>query len=294
VITDVPGVSVGHWTGGGTGVTVVLTAPGTVGSAEVRGGAPATRETDLLAPGRLVEQVDAVVLAGGSAFGLAAADGVMAHLAARGRGVATDGGPVPIVPAAALFDLTHGAGDRPGPEEGRAAAAAAERGAPIATGCVGAARSATVGKWRGAEHAVPGGLGSAAAVEEAVVVGAVAAVNCLGDVVDGDGRVLAGSTAPPGAPAFPEPPFRPGESTTLVVVATNARLDKAACHLLAISAHHGLARAIDPSHTRFDGDVTFALATGGVDAHLDRLRVAATEVTAAAIRQAVSPRTEHR
>ncbi|MGH8986118.1 MAG: P1 family peptidase [Acidimicrobiia bacterium] len=289
MITDVRGIRAGHWTGTGTGVTVVITPPGTVGSGEVRGGAPATRETALLAPERLVDQVDAVVLTGGSAFGLATADGVMRHLEAQGRGVVTSGGAVPIVPTAAVFDLATSGGERPGPDEGRAAAEAAERGIPLAVGRVGAGRSVTVGKWRGPDHAVPGGLGSAAAVDGEAVVGALVVVNAIGDVVAEDGRVLAGSSAPSGTPAFPEPaPFRPGENTTLVVVATDAHLTKADCHLLAVSGHHGVARALHPSHTRFDGDVAFALATGAVDGHIDRLRVLATEVVAAAVRAAVA------
>jgi len=289
LITDVPGIRAGHWTGAGTGVTAVVAPPGTVGSGEVRGGAPATRETALLDPSRLVDQVDAIVLTGGSAFGLATADGVMGHLAAQERGVATSGGPVPIVPTAAVFDLAPSGGERPGPDEGVAAAVAAEGGSPFETGRVGAGRGATVGKWRGPDHAVPGGLGSASAGDGDAVVGALAVVNAIGDVVAADGTVLAGSTAPPGSPAFPEPqPFRPGENTTLVVVATNARLTKADCHLLAVSAHHGLARSLHPSHTRFDGDVVFTLATGAVDGHLDRLRVLTTEVVAAAVRSAVT------
>lgn len=289
MITDVPGVRAGHWTGMGTGVTVVLAPPGTVGSVEVRGGAPATRETALLDPSRLVDAVDAVVLTGGSAFGLATADGVMGHLAAQQRGVATSAGPVPIVPAAAVFDLAASGGERPGPDEGLAAAVAADGGAPFETGRVGAGRGVTVGKWRGPDHAVPGGLGSASARDADGMVGAVAVVNAIGDVLGDDGMVLAGSKAPPGTPAFPEPqPFRPGENTTLVVLATNARFTKSECHLLAVSAHHGLARSLHPSHTRFDGDVAFSLATGAVDGHLDRLRVLTTEVVAAAVRAAVT------
>jgi len=289
LITEVPGIRVGHWTGKSTGVTVVLTPPRTVGSAEVRGGAPATRETALLDPQRLVDQVDAVVLTGGSAFGLATADGVMRHLEARGRGVVTSGGAVPIVPTAAVFDLAASGGERPGPEEGRAAADAAEVGAPVQVGRVGAGRGVTVGKWRGPDHAVPGGLGSQSAVDGDAVVGALVVVNAIGDVVADDGRVVAGSTAPEGTPAFPEPAvFRPGENTTLVVAATNANLTKAECHLLAVSTHHGVARALHPSHTRFDGDVAFALATGAVEGHLDRLRVLATEVVADAVRAAVA------
>jgi L-aminopeptidase/D-esterase-like protein len=289
LIIDVPGVRAGHWTGTGTGVTVVLAPQGTVGSAEVRGGAPATRETALLDPSRLVDEVDAVVLTGGSAFGLATADGVMGHLAAQQRGVATSAGPVPIVPAAAVFDLNASGGERPGPDEGLAAAVAADGGAPFETGRVGAGRGVTVGKWRGPDHAVPGGLGSASARDGDAVVGAVVVVNAIGDVVGDDGMVLAGSTAPPGSPAFPEPqPFRPGENTTLVLLATNARFTKSECHLLALSAHHGLARSLHPSHTRFDGDVAFTLATGAVDGHVDRLRVLTTEVVAAAVRAAVA------
>ncbi len=288
MITDVPGVRVGHWTGAATGVTVVLLPPGTVGSAEVRGGAPATRETDLLDPARLVDEVDAVVLTGGSAFGLATADGVMARHAEQERGVATTAGPVPIVPTAAVFDLARSGGERPGPAEGRAALLAAEGDPPLVLGAVGAGRGATVGKWRGPEHAVAGGIGSASARDGDAVIGALVVVNAIGDVIAADGTVLAGSTAPTGAPAFPEPaPFRPGEATTLAVVATNGRLAKADCHLLAASAHHGLVRALHPSHTRFDGDVVFALATGEVDAHLDRLRVLATEIVAASVRSSV-------
>src|SRR5262245_36439180 len=199
VITDVPGIEVGHWTGEGTGVTVVLAPAGTTASGEVRGGAPATRETALLEPGRSVEHVDAVVLSGGSAFGLAAADGVTRALAARGRGFATAGGPVPIVPAAAIYDLVQSGGVRPGADEGVAALEQAAAG-PFALGRVGAGRGATIGKWRGREHAVPGGVGSASARDADVVVGALAVVNAVGDVIGGDGRVIAGSAAPAGTP----------------------------------------------------------------------------------------------
>ncbi len=308
MITDVPGVRVGHWTGDGTGVTVVLLPPDTVGSCEVRGGAPATRETALLDPVCTVEHDDAVVLSGGSAFGLAAADGVMRALAGQGRGFTTRGGPVPIVPAAAIFDLAEG-GDLstvPGPEEGRAALAAAqqegvarqegdaqqERAGALETGRVGAGRGARLGKWRGAEHGRPGGLGSASGRDgaEGAVVGALVVVNALGDIERADGTILAGSTAPEDAPGFPEPaPFESGETnTTLAVVITNARLTKLQCHLLAQSAHHGLARAIHPSHTRHDGDIAFAFATGPIEANFDRLRVLATDVTAEAIRNSVA------
>ncbi|HEX6382682.1 MAG TPA: P1 family peptidase [Acidimicrobiia bacterium] len=283
MITAVPGIRVGHWTGPDTGVTVVWAPSGTVGSGEIRGGAPATRETALLEPGRLVERVDAVVLSGGSAFGLSAADGVMRFLAERGQGFPTSAGPVPIVVAAALFDLP--VAKTPGPDEGWAAAVDAARGEPAVSGRVGAGRGATVGKWRGREYAMPGGLGTAAVRVDDATVGALVACNPAGDVIGPDGGVLAGSTAPADGPSFPAP--TPFEHTTLVVVATDARVSKAECQLLAQSAHDGLAQAIRPAHTRYDGDFAAVLATGEVDAHPDRLRVAATETVARAIRAAV-------
>jgi L-aminopeptidase/D-esterase-like protein len=290
MITDVPGVRVGHWTGDGTGVTVVVVPPETVASCEIRGGAPATRETALLEPGRTVQHVDAFVLTGGSAFGLATADGVMRALAEQGRGFPTRGGPVPLVPAAAIFDLVSSEGVTPGPEEGRAALAAAlrEPAGELEIGLVGAGRGATIGKWRGGEHAVPGGLGSASARDGDVVVGALVVVNAVGDVYADDGTVLAGSSAAPDARPFPAPrPFEEAGNTTLAVVVTNARCTKLECRLLAESAHHGLVRAIHPSHTRHDGDLTFAAATGAVEANIDHVRLLATEVTAAAVRSAV-------
>ncbi len=304
------GIQVGHWTGTGTGVTVVLCPPATVGSCEVRGGAPATREIALLDPMRTVEHVDAVVLTGGSAFGLATADGVMMWLAERGRGYPTRGGPVPIVPTAAIFDLAgvESQSQPPGAVQGRLAvqaADAAERthdGSPQfgKSGKVGAGTGATIGKWRGAEHAVAGGLGVATSISGSGIL-AIAVVNAVGDVVDQDGTILAGSTAPIEVGAFPDSsPFQgstpventsPVENTTLVVLATDARLTKLECRLLAESGHHGLAQAIHPSHTRYDGDLVIALATGtrvfDAPTDLDRLRVLATDVVAEAVRNAV-------
>jgi L-aminopeptidase/D-esterase-like protein len=289
-ITDVAGVQVGHWTGAGTGVTVLLLPRESTAAAELRGGAPASRELALLDPTRTVEHVDAVVLTGGSAFGLAAADGVVTWLAEQGRGFATRGGPVPIVPTAAIYDLVESGAERPGAAEGRAAAAAAAGNPPLTTGRVGAGRGATVGKWRGAEHSVRGGLGSASTVVDGATVGALAVVNAMGDVIDAAGQVLAGSRAPAGGTAFPDAPFEGGDepNTTLVVVATDARCTKVECWLLAQSAHQGIAHAVHPSHTRHDGDLTIAVATGAVPAHLDRLRVAATETVASAVRAAVA------
>lgn len=289
----IAGLRVGHWTGDATGVTVIVAPAGTVGSGEVRGGAPATREFALLAPTRTVDRVDAVVLTGGSAFGLAAADGVMRFLAERGQGYPTAGGAVPIVPAAAIFDLVESGGARPTADDGYAAAVAALRDEALTRGRVGAGRGATIGKWRGAEFAAPGGFGLATADVSGTEVVAFAVVNAVGDVVGADGRVLAGSRAPAGDPGFPAPVFgEVHENTTLVVVATGAPLDKLGCHLVAQSAHDGLARALRPAHTRFDGDLVVALATGteaSADAggRLDRIRLAATDATEAAIRDAV-------
>ncbi|HTL84118.1 MAG TPA: P1 family peptidase [Acidimicrobiia bacterium] len=286
----IAGVRVGHATRGGSGCTVVLFRAGTVGAVDVRGGAPATREIDLLDPLRTVARIDAIVFSGGSAFGLAAADGVMRYLAARGQGYATAGGVVPIVPSACIFDLPESGGATPGADDGEAAAVAAARDEPVAVGRVGAGRAATVGKWKGRDHAVPGGVGCASAMVGDAHIAALAVVNAVGDVIAADGSVIAGSTAPEGAEAFPTPtPFEEQpdrENTTLVAIVTDAICDKTACALIAQSAHDGFARALSPAHTRFDGDLAIAAATGAVEAHLDRLRIAAAEVTAEAIRQA--------
>jgi L-aminopeptidase/D-esterase-like protein len=259
-----------------TGCTVVLCPPGTVGSGEVRGGAPGTRETDLLAPGRLVREVHAALLTGGSAFGLAAADGVMRWLEERKLGFDTGVARVPIVPAAVLFDL--GVGDRaarPGPEQGYAACQAASDG-PVPEGRVGAGTGATVG----ADHA-PGGVGSAAASEDGVTVGALAAANAFGAVVDDDGSPIAGRVPPPGYAPWP------GTNTVLGVVATDAQLSKEEAHGLASAAHDGIAVAVRPAHTMWDGDTVFALATGGTEAPQSLLERLAEEVLAEAVRRAV-------
>ena len=292
MITDVPGVRVGHWTGDVTGVTVIVFPPDTTASCEIRGGAPATRETALLEPGRTVQHIDAIVLSGGSAFGLVTADGVMRALAELGRGFPTRGGPVPLVPAAAIFDLVA---FRRRPARYRGRSRRARRGdgratGPLQIGPVGAGRGATVGKWRGGEYSVPGGLGSASARATATSWSARSVVvNAVGDLFDQDGRMIVGSSAPEGTLGFPEVrPFEEETNTTLAVVATNARCTKLECRLLAESAHHGLVRAIHPSHTRHDGDIAFAAATGQVDANFDRLRLMATEVTAEAVRSAVT------
>lgn len=280
VLTAVGGILVGHWTDARarTGCTVVLLPEGTVASVEVRGGAPATRELDLLAPERLVDRLDAVVLTGGSAFGLAAADGVMAWCEEQGRGYPTPVGPVPIVAALGLFDL--GVGDasvRPGPGHGRLASESATDGLHD-LGAVGAGTGCTVGKWRGADAASSGGLGAASRTSDELVVAALVAVNAAGDI-DPDGG--AGRRWSPASGERVESPFG---NTTIGVVATNARLDKTGCLLMAQSAHDGLARAIFPAHTVADGDAVVAVATRRVDADFGVVRALTTVVMEAAIR----------
>lgn len=283
MITRVPGITVGNWTDGSgfTGCTVVLCPPGTVASGQVRGGAPGTRETDLLRPGMLVEGVDAVLLTGGSAFGLAAADGVMRFLEERGAGFDMGVARVPIVSAAVLFDLGVGdAAARPGPREGYAACLAASTDVP--EGNVGAGTGATVAKVNGAGGAVKGGLGTASAQEDGAIVGALAAVNAWGEILDENGHPL----APARTQAAPDEE-RGSTNTTLVVVATNARLTKDRAHLLSIAAHDGIAETVRPSHTARDGDTTFALATGEAGADQRTLERLAVATTAEAIRRAV-------
>ena len=268
-ITDVAGLRVGnaHDARLRSGVTVLAADAPFVAAVDVMGGAPGTRETELLAPDRLVQAVDAICLAGGSAFGLAACDGVMAGLRAAGRGFAVGDQRVPIVPGAILFDLLNG-GEKgwdanPYPALGRAALDAAAF--DFETGSAGAGFGATVMDLRG-------GLGTASLVLDAgVTVGALVAVNAVGRVCDDAGRFLAagwdagGALGPPGAlPAAWEPRGAdgPGRSTTIAVVATDAALSQAEARRLAVAAQDGLARAIAPSHTPLDGDLVFAAATG--------------------------------
>lgn len=306
-IADVPGVRVGHWTDAEacTGCTVILLPEtGAVAGVDVRGSAPGTRETDLLRPGMLVERAHAICLCGGSAFGLAAADGVMRYLRERGVGFPTGALPVPIVPAAVIFDLTTGAATWPGPDEGYAACVEAARAAgSVPEGRVGAGSGATVGKLLGAEHSCPGGVGTAAVrLPGGAVVGALAVVNALGDVYGRDGRVLAGARRTDGTfagavrvlleegglPDRPAPPPAAGANTTLAVVATDAALDRARCRKLAELAQDGLALAIRPAHTMFDGDAVFAVSTGQANAVMTSLGAAAVEATWLAVERAVT------
>jgi L-aminopeptidase/D-esterase-like protein len=275
-ITDVPGLAVGHASDDEalTGCTVVLAPPGTVGGVDVRGGAPGTRETDLLDPTATVSAVHAVALCGGSAFGLAAATGVVTWLAERGIGVPTSFRSVPIVPAAVVFDLMLGRSDAfPDAAMGYAACEAA--GADAREGCVGAGAGALVGKILGPQAAMKGGVGTwSETLPGGVTIGAIAVCNAFGDVIEeASGRILAGARdlaaggfadsrrvlrAPETGRTLPS---YSAENTTIAVVATNAQLTKAEANKLAQMAHDGLARTIRPVHTPLDGDTVFALAT---------------------------------
>lgn len=299
-ITDVAGLQVGHFTDPRrpTGCSVVLCPQGATCGVDVRGGAPGTRETELLRPENVVEQVHAVLLTGGSAFGLDAAGGVMRWLEEHGHGLNVGPVRIPIVPAAVLFDLFVGDPRiRPDASAGYAACAAAT-GVPPAQGNVGAGAGASVGKLFGAALAMRGGIGSASLQIAGFSVGALVAVNALGDVIDEDGRVIAGARQPDGrglrdcmaalrAGALPAQ-LLAGSATTIGVVATDAALGKAQATKLAALAHHGLARSVSPL-TMSDGDTLFALATGrqAGPADLTLLGAIAADVVAAAVRNAV-------
>ncbi len=299
-ITDVPGIRVGHFTyaDAATGCTVVIADGGATGGVDVRGGAPGTVETDLLDPVNTVQRVNAVILSGGSAFGLAARHGVMRYLEERDEGYRV--GPdlvVPIVPGAIIFDLGVSGGVRPGPECGYQAATVAD-GGPLAEGSVGAGAGATVGKLRGRAASMKGGVGTASiALESGLVVAALVVVNAVGDVLDPNtGRILAGARDDNDQfldarrilrGTAPSPP--PGRNTTIGVVATNARLTQAEAAKIAQMAHDGFARAIVPSHTPGDGDTIFSLATGALADGFSTSQVGAlaAEAMADAIVQAV-------
>ena len=315
-ITDIAGLKVGHFTDSRrpTGCTVLLCEAGVMAGVDVRGAAPGTRETDLLHPLATLDVVHALLLTGGSAFGLAAADGVMRWLEEHGHGVQVgpatlDGSPgrsirIPIVPAAVLFDLWVGdARVRPDAAAGYAACVAASADPP-AQGNVGAGAGASVGKLFGIGHAMKGGIGSASLRVGAITVAALVAVNAIGDVVDpASGRVIAGARAADGRSALgivnaiiagrAPAALMAGMATTIGIVATDAQLTKAQANKLASMAHDGLARSINPVHTATDGDVLFALATGGSGrpaaspGHLTLLGALAAEVTARAVVNAV-------
>lgn len=305
-LTDVPGIRVGHATDaeGGTGCTVVL-GPFRAAS-DVRGLATGTRELDALSPHHLVPVVNALLLTGGSAFGLDAAGGVMAWLEEQGLGFETPAARVPIVPAAVIYDLAAGRPDRrPDAAMGRAACEAATD-SPVAEGRIGAGTGATVGKIAGPAGAMPGGVGSWSVQAAGFTIGALAVVNALGDVLGEDGRIIAGARGPDGefldtarllreqdvAGGFGRTRVAPATNTTLAVVATDAPLTRTALEMLARMAGTGMARRISPANTPFDGDVTFAASTSSEAVELPPaallgLGAAAAHVLELAIERAV-------
>ncbi len=305
-ITDVAGIEVGHFTDPRrpTGCSVVIAREGAVAGVDVRGAAPGTRETDLLAPGNLVEQVHAIMLAGGSAWGLEAATGAVRWLEEHGVGLDVGVGRLPLVPAAVLFDLHVGDMKvRPDAAAGYAACAAATH-KPPAEGNVGAGAGAVVGKMFGLQHAMKGGVGTASVTVAGVTVGALIACNAVGDVVDPDtGRPLAGARAADGLTlrdtrhallrGEPPHPLLAGSNTTIGVIATDARLTKVQAQRLAVAGHDGLARSINPVHTMSDGDTLFTLSTGHVPHHPGMMvlaTMAAEAVARATVRAVLAAR----
>ncbi len=301
-ISDVRGLLVGHFTDPRrpTGCTVILTPQGAVAGVDVRGAAPGTRETELLSPLNAVEKVHAILLAGGSAFGLDAASGVMRWLEEQGVGVQVGPVRVPIVPAAILFDLFIGdASIRPDAAAGHAACVAASA-QPSAQGNVGAGAGATVGKLFGIERAMKGGIGCASVTVNGITVAALVAVNAVGDVVDpATGAVVAGARSVDGGSMIGTTraildgavlaQLMPGSATSIGVVATDAVINKVQANKIAQMAHDGLARSIDPVHTQADGDTLFALGTGssGLRVHTTVLGALAAVVVARAVLNAV-------
>lgn len=295
-LTDIPGIRVGVAGDreAATGVTVVLVEEGARAAVEVRGAAPGTRETDLLRPGQLVREVHAILLAGGSAFGLDAAAGVMRYLEERGRGFPVGEFRVPIVPAAILFDLYCGDGHvRPGPEMGYRACLGAT-GGPVPEGSVGAGTGATVGKYYGPAGAIKAGQGSAALRLGKTIVAALVVVNAFGDVYDGSGKLLAGPRNPHTGTMEHTVALLIGNgaawsagNTTLAVVATNAAADREGLLKVAGMAHDGLARRIWPVHTMWDGDTVFSLSRGEEACDTGMLGLLAAEAVSLAVERAV-------
>ncbi|MEM9923791.1 MAG: P1 family peptidase [Cyanobacteria bacterium P01_D01_bin.50] len=302
-ITDVSGIKVGHFTDSRslTGCTVILTGSGAVAGVDVRGAAPGTRETDLLDPKNLVQQVHAILLSGGSAFGLDAATGVVKFLEERDLGYDVGVAKVPIVPAAILFDLAVGdAKVRPDAVAGYEACKNASDKL-LTEGNVGAGTGATVGKLFGVNRAMKGGIGTASIkLPAGITVGAIVAVNAVGDIFEpSNGKLLAGVRSPDGkkllgtmeaiANGEELPPLLGGMNTTIGVVAVDVKLDKAQCQKIAQMAHDGLARTINPVHTMYDGDTIFALSTGesAANVNLTLLGAASAEVMAQAVIRAI-------
>jgi len=306
-LTDIPGIKVGHFTSTlrPTGCTVVLVEKGATAGVDVRGGAPGTRETDLLNPINTVQVVHAIVLSGGSAFGLDSASGVMRYLEEKGVGFDTKVAHIPIVPAAVIFDLQLGDSSiRPTADNGYEAAKNAQIGV-FAVGNVGAGAGATVGKLFGPERATRGGLGTASISLGNLVVAAIVVVNALGDIIDPQvGSCVAGARSDEGdtlldAMAALKNGRRPNifgaQNTTLGIVATNARLTKPEVAKLASMAHAGLSRTINPVHTPLDGDTIFALSTGDYPQHVDMITLGAlaADVMASAVLNGIQAATQY-
>ena len=301
-LTDVSGIKVGHAQdlNAGTGCTVIIIEKGATAGVDVRGAAPGTRETDLLDPSNMVQEVYAIYLSGGSAFGLEGAAGVMEYLEKKEIGFQAGPVKVPIVPGAVIFDLNIGNPKiRPGQEMGYKACLKANE-QTVKEGCVGAGTGATVGKYHGISRCMKGGLGTASIKKGELVLGALVVVNAFGDIINPEnGQVLAGALdktqrcfskqdflSLSDNQIYPENrPFI--QNTTLGVVATNARLSKAEARRLSMSAHDGFARCISPSHTLYDGDVIFSLATGETTTNLAQLNMLAAHVVSLAIQNAV-------
>ncbi len=297
MLTAVEGFKVGQYTDceALTGCTVVLCPPKTKASCEVRGSSPGSRELALLAPDKKMDEVHAILLTGGSAFGLAAADGVMKWLEEQDIGYPTPWARVPLVPTAVIFDLNVGKSFvRPDAKAGYEACKSASS-ANVEEGNVGAGTGATVGKWKGFEHCMKGGVGTASDILGDLVVGCLVVVNAIGDVIDANGRVLAGACSTDGHffgdmehhRNFARGAALEKTNTTLAVVATNAACSKVELSRICQRMHDGYARAVVPVHTSYDGDTSFALSWGSIQADLDLVAEVAASVTADAIRRAV-------
>lgn len=296
MITDVPGIRVGHYTDEKniTGCSVILCPPKTVASCEVRGSSPGSRELALLAPDKQMQEVHAILLSGGSAYGLGAANGVMKFLAEQEIGYKTPWVTVPIVPQAIIFDLNLGS-SKVFPTAENAYDACMNASTVVEQGSVGAGTGAVVGKWNGFEKAMKGGVGSSSLKNGELIVGAFAVVNAVGDIIEADGSVIAGANV--NGKYFSQPErlalfnndrlLSRNTNTTLVVVASNAKLGKSDTFRVAQRVHDGMSRAILPCHTTFDGDVSFALSTGEVTAPIDFVAELAAEAASQAIRNAV-------
>lgn len=296
LLTDIDGVKVGNYTDvkNGTGCTVILLPSNTIGSCDVRGGAPGSRETALLAPDKHVQEINAILLTGGSAFGLDAAAGVMKYLQEKNIGYETPWIRIPIVPAAVIFDYNI-RDSKIFPIAENAYYASTTAAKKYSSGSVGAGTGASVGKWNGVQFAMKGGIGSSSKKVGKLSVAALAVVNAVGDILNEDGTILAGALNKNKFLGkkkrencfFDKELLQTNSNTTLVVLVSNAKLTKTETNIVAQRMHNGFARSISPVHTSFDGDISFALSTNKIKATVDMVAEIGIEVTANAIRSAV-------